>query len=391
MPTHPIMDPHSTVPSLLALSAALLEARDEDAVLRAVMRVSCELILAEGCVFIPFGEYMQTLPVLEFGRIPVQVGTDWDTLLTHPSTRSECKACAERQGGTQCVLLRQSVDGHFVHCVPLSIQGREAGLFSFIFPTEAEINEQSETLLAETIHLGALAIETISARMMTFQLSSSQDDNLQPKEIETRAILGERMRLAREIHDGLAQTLAFLKIEVGRAERMLEQDKSDSAARVLHDTARTLSDAYLDARQAIENLRRVPDGNLAEWLKQVAEDFESVAGQNVDVELCLERDLPSSIKVQMIRIVQEALTNVRKHAAATRVVLSARAMDGILVVEVRDNGRGFVVDSPGGARFGLRGMRERAEAIGAELQVDSLPATGTTVRLSLSLPAESAK
>jgi signal transduction histidine kinase len=66
-------------------------------------------------------------------------------------------------------------------------------------------------------------------------------------------------------------------------------------------------------------------------------------------------------------------------------------MDGILVVEVRDNGRGFVVDSPGGARFGLRGMRERAEAIGAELQVDSLPATGTTVRLSLSLPAESAK
>jgi len=207
-------------------------------------------------------------------------------------------------------------------------------------------------------------------------------------EVETRAILGERMRLAREIHDGLAQTLAFLKIEVGRAERFLEQGKTDSASRILHDSNRTLSDAYLDARQAIENLRRVPDGNVADWLRQVAEDFESVAGQTVELDLRLNHDLPIASKVQMIRIVQEALTNVRKHAEASRVCLTGRETVEAMVIEVEDNGRGFAVDLPGATRFGLRGMRERAEAIGAEIQVRSHSSSGTTVSLTLPLPRE---
>ena len=386
MPAQLEADSRRSLSLLLSLSAALLEARDEESILHSAMRVGCEIVMAEGCLFVPFGEYAQTLSALEFGRIPALTGADWNTLLVHPSTRQTCKACAARHGGPECILLRQSVEDHFVHCVPLSVQGREAGLFSFIFPGETLISEESELILLEAVHLSGLALETLSARTF-IPPSASTSDALEPSqsEIETRAILGERMRLAREIHDGLAQTLAFLKIEVGRAERFLAQGKSDSAARVLHDTNRTLSDAYLDARQAIENLRRVPDGSVSEWLKQVAEDFESVAGQSVEVDLPLTRDLPTSTKVQMIRIVQEALTNVRKHAEASRVSLVARESEQDVVVEVRDNGRGFAVDLPGATRFGLRGMRERAETIGAEIQVSSYPAVGTTVRLRVPL------
>ena len=356
--------------------------------MRSVMRVGCEIVMAEGCVFVPFGEYAHTLPALEFGRIPVLTGADWSAVLTHPATRQTCKACTARQGGPDCILLRQSVEDHFVHCAPLSMQGREAGLFSFIFPVETQVGEESEQILFEAVHLAGLALESLSLRMLitpAAPLSSGLESN---PEIETRAILGERMRLAREIHDGLAQTLAFLKIEVGRAERLLEQGKAESAGRVLHDTARTLSDAYLDARQAIENLRRVPDGNLSAWLKQVADDFESIAGQGVEVDLHLSHDLPTGMKVQMIRIVQEALTNVRKHAEASHVRLLGRESESELIVEVQDDGRGFAVDSLGAARFGLRGMRERAETIGAEIQVRSCLSGGTTVCLSLPLPQE---
>lgn len=381
-PREPESSPHIT--SLLALSAALLESRDEEAVLRATMRVGCEIVMAEGCLFVPFGEYVQTLPALEFGRLPILESAGWSTVLTHPSTRQTCKACTTRYGGPDCILLRDSMEDRFVHCAPLSIKSREAGLFSFIFSVETDVNEDSEILLAESVRLTGLALETLSLRSLTLPTTTFPIDT-EPNgpQIETRAILGERMRLAREIHDGLAQTLAFLKIEVGRAERFLEQGKSDSAARVLHDSTRTLSDAYLDARQAIENLRRVPDGSTADWLKQVAEDFESVAGQSVATDFQLSHELSINVKVQMIRIVQEALTNVRKHAEASHVSLTARESDENIIVEVKDNGRGFAVDLPGATHFGLRGMRERAEAIGAEVHVFSCPSNGTTVRLSV--------
>ncbi len=384
MPAHreQFTSPHAAL--LLSLSASLLEAQEEGSILRAAMRTGCEVVQAEGCVFMPFGEYTQTLPALEFGRTPPLVHTDWNTLLTRPPTRQVCKACSVRQGDPQCILVRDSMEDHYVHCVPLPMYGREAGLFSFIFAAQPHVSEEMEAYLAEIMHLCGVALETLSYRSAVRpSLPSHGDFGTNLIEVETRAIMGERVRLAREIHDGLAQTLAFLKIEVGRAERFLEQGKSDSAARVLHDTGRTLSDAYLDARQAIENLRRVPDGNMADWLKQVAEDFESVAGQNVALDLRLSRDLPINVKVQVIRIVQEALTNVRKHAMASEVRLAARESQDGLLVEVADNGRGFDVASPGAARFGLRGMRERAEGIGADLQVSSCITSGTTVSLRL--------
>ena len=136
-------------------------------------------------------------------------------------------------------------------------------------------------------------------------------------------------RLAREIHDGLAQTLAFLKIEIGRAENMLAQGKSEQASRILKNSSRTIGDAYLDTRQAIENLRRAPDDHLEVWLRQAAQDFEELSGLPVDLDLRLSRDFPANVQAQLIRIVQEALTNVRKHAQAGRVRLAAWEADRI--------------------------------------------------------------
>jgi len=375
----------------LALSAYLLEAHDEESALRAVMRVGCDVIGADGCLFIPFDEFLQRLSPLEFGRVPaLEAG-----LLSAPSQRQMCKVCEARRAGSECALLHMHPAGGFVYCVPLRARGREAGLFSFIFAAEPRVDEETEWFLAEAMRLVELALDArerdslpLGSAMEYLEKTPALTEEMQSllPQIELRAILGERTRLAREIHDGLAQTLAFLKIEIGRAEKFIAQGEHDRAARILKDSSRTISDAYLDARQAIENLRRAPDGRLETWLHQVADDFELLTGLPVEVDARLTSDFPPNLQVQMIRIVQEALTNIRRHAAASHVRLSAREEQGSLVIEVADDGRGFSPEEAvTAARFGLRGMRERAESIGADFQITSCPENGTTVRLHIPL------
>lgn len=371
----------------LALAASLLEATDEASALRAAMRAGCDALGADGCLFMPFNEFAQRLSPLEFGRVP-----SFDAeQLSQPSQRQKCKLCETRHAGRECALLHGDPDANFIHCVPLRARGREVGLFSFIFSSKPRIRKPVEGFLSEAMRLTELALDALERGQLVCSRSSSPLPALTEEmqallpQIETRAILGERTRLAREIHDGLAQTLAFLKIEIGRAESMLAQGKSGQAARILKDSSRTIGDAYLDARQAIENLRRAPDDHIETWLNQAALDFEELSGLPVDVDLRLTHDFPASVQAQLIRIVQEAFTNVRKHAQADRVRLAAWEDGGDTLIEVADNGRGFSPPDITAARFGLRGMRERAESVGAEFQVTSCPNGGTNIHLRIPL------
>jgi len=203
--------------------------------------------------------------------------------------------------------------------------------------------------------------------------------------VEYQAVLDERARLAREIHDGLAQTLAFLKMQSDQMQTYLAQGRLDRLTDTLAASNRTLSDAYLDARQAIDNLRRVPDMDLDALLRRLAEEFSVAAGIPVDVSRVeAMHNYSSSVRAQLVRIVQETLANVRKHAQAKSVTLSAREKEGELILEVYDDGLGFTPDMvASSSQYGLRGMRERAEMIGAEFQVISRPGEGTTVRLQI--------
>lgn len=205
-------------------------------------------------------------------------------------------------------------------------------------------------------------------------------------DLEFKAVMAERNRLAREIHDGLAQTLGFLKLQAAQMKNFLAQGDRERIQQILDVSYETLADAYLDVRQAIDNLRIDPTGDgLAGWLEQTVIEFQENSG--FDVELVAAehtRDLPPEVQAQLIRVVQEALNNVRKHARATRAWVSCMANGEDLILEIRDDGIGFTPEEVGVAsRYGLRGMRERAELIGAEFQVISCPEEGTTVRVRL--------
>jgi two-component system nitrate/nitrite sensor histidine kinase NarX len=208
-------------------------------------------------------------------------------------------------------------------------------------------------------------------------------------EIEFNTIMAERTRLAREIHDGLAQTLGFLKLQSAQMSNLLAANDTERLEESLSTTYKVLSDAYQDVRQAIDGLRISPNGDgLSAWLKETCLEFEENSGLPIDLEEFSPREsLPPEIQVQLIRIIQEALNNVRKHSCAKQAWVSCRQLGKDLLIEVRDDGNGFSLDEiPSVSRYGLQGMQERSDLIGAEFMVVSRPGEGTIVRIQVPLP-----
>ena len=232
---------------------------------------------------------------------------------------------------------------------------------------------QRQLSLLQTI-AGQVALVVQNARLMA--------------ELEYKTLMEERTRLAREIHDGIAQTLGFLKLQVAQMRNQLSRGEID---RVLQSTElcyTTLNEAYQEARQAIDGLRISPvESGIRGWLEQILQDFQEVTDIAIDIQDHeLQTEIPAEIHVQLIRIVQEALSNVRKHAQASHVWVEYKETDDEFVLEVRDDGMGFSpedISQP--SRHGLRGMQERANLIGAEIKVISRPQEGTIVRLGMPL------
>jgi two-component system nitrate/nitrite sensor histidine kinase NarX len=207
-------------------------------------------------------------------------------------------------------------------------------------------------------------------------------------ELEFNAVITERTRLAREIHDGLAQTLGYLKIKMAQLKNYAEHGDAIRLADTTDQVIDVLNEAYGEVRASIDGLRTIPDElGLTGWLRRAVDDFQEHSGLSVQILEPVDLvPLPPEVHAQLIRIVQESLNNIRKHSGATEVQISCKLIDGDLVVEVSDNGEGFdIEDIPGPSQHGLQGMRERAELLGADFQVFSRGGEGTAVRIRLPL------
>lgn len=196
----------------------------------------------------------------------------------------------------------------------------------------------------------------------------------------------ERQRLARELHDGLAQDLWLTKL---KATALATQSVLGSETRALTDEVTAAVDAAIaEARRAVAAMRLTGEGNgsLGALLARSLEDFEDRFGLPVEFEC--EPGLPvlaPRAEAETLRIVHEALTNVRRHADATVVRVRAEVEDGALVLVIADNGKGFDPAAIGDGVYGLAGMRERAGLIDGEVRFDSAPRKGTRVHLRVPL------
>lgn len=202
----------------------------------------------------------------------------------------------------------------------------------------------------------------------------------------------ERARLAREVHDGPAQVLANAILGLELCEQIARRSPEQVVDEVvrLKDMAR---EGLVEVRRFIFDLRpsTLAERGLLATLQRYVSDYRSFFG--IEVELSLPETLPSLThdqEITVFRVVQESLQNIHKHARATLVTVRLAVAGETLLTEVRDNGRGFTpsrneITAMSGA--GLGGMRERAEAIGGELHIESQPGEGTTVRLSFPFAA----
>ncbi|HYM82880.1 MAG TPA: sensor histidine kinase [Candidatus Dormibacteraeota bacterium] len=203
----------------------------------------------------------------------------------------------------------------------------------------------------------------------------------------------ERSRLAQEIHDGPAQALTNAIFQVEYVERVLERDPRQvpMELRLLRELLRR---ELGDVRGYISQLRPplLDRLGLDGALRDAIENAKALTGIAVEAELEAPGDeLPEAARTVVLRVLQEALQNIRKHAAATSVRVTTRIDDGEWVLEVHDDGRGFepsLVAARGRRNFGLQFMQERAELIGARLEVRSRPERGTIVRLAVPLAGE---
>ncbi|MEO8280749.1 MAG: type IV pili methyl-accepting chemotaxis transducer N-terminal domain-containing protein [Ideonella sp.] len=291
--------------------------------------------------------------------------------------------CGQPQGQAETRVIPISPEGQSTrlgHCaragyetivsVPVRLQERLVGELNLFYRVQRELSSDDRALL-ETIasHLAG-AIEGLRAAAL----------------LREQAIAEERGFIARELHDSIAQSLAFLKIQIGLMRSSLQNGDAVMVDRTLRELDVGVQESLGDVRELLVHFRtRTNAEDIAPALKTTLRKFEHQTGLVTHLEIDGDGlPLPADVQVQVLHVVQEALSNVRKHAQARQVWVEVQQAPQWRF-EVRDDGCGFA--APGAAadetHVGIRIMRERARHIGANVDVESVPGSGTCVVLTL--------
>ena len=279
---------------------------------------------------------------------------------------------AEQESEAGNMVWMQGEAGDLVALVPIYALGGFQGWLALSKPTVPLLSAQNAGLM----------------RLLCTQLGIARENAAMTLLKQQNAVLEERSRIARSLHDSLAQSLSFInmRFQMLSKNKLLPDDKS------VRDNIEMIRDGiqycYEDVRELLDHFRAKPQyGNFAETVRSVIERSRKQAGIPVVLHIsggdCL---LNSEQQTQALFILQEALSNIRKHAAAQRAEVLLENGDGFTMT-VRDDGRGFDpesrADAEPGQHIGLSVMHERAEKIGAEISIRSQPGSGTEVRLHI--------
>ncbi len=271
----------------------------------------------------------------------------------------------------ECSRLFGLVDGtngfQFHSSIPLYLVERQLGVLNVASTDWRELSEDDLRILHTVSDLLAAAIERTRLHAQASRL----------------AAIEERNRLARELHDTLAQGLAGIAMQLETADARLDDGETAGAQSALVRALEMTRTGMEEARRSVMDLRAAPlEGrSLSEALESIARDTARESGLKVacDTEGA-RRPLPARIETGLLRIAQEALTNVTRHAAASQVRLRVTASADALHLVIADNGAGFDPTHAASGRFGLIGMTERARLMGGELLVESTAGEGTRIR-----------
>ena len=207
-------------------------------------------------------------------------------------------------------------------------------------------------------------------------------------ELQFRAVLTERTRLAQELHDTLEQTMTGIALQLDVVATRFEGNP-ESASHHLKVARSLMKQSQMDLRQSVWGLRSRADEefNLTNALITSGRQITDETGIGMEVKTAGEAyPLPEIVEETLLRIGQEAITNAVKHSGASLVKLELRFSPREVVLEIRDNGKGFdpgACAGPKDGHFGLLGIQERAERLGGQVSISSAPGSGTSVRVDI--------
>jgi nitrate/nitrite-specific signal transduction histidine kinase len=221
---------------------------------------------------------------------------------------------------------------------------------------------------------------------MADQVEIAIQHGLMTAQLQSLSILDERGRIAREMHDGLAQVLGYMNLQVQTLGTLLKQGKEQQLQEQLDQMRQAVQTAHADVRENILSLRTTlaQDKSMASAVSEYLTEFGIQTGIETTLDYQVIGNLPlaSVAEVQLVCILQEALTNVRKHAKANEVEViisrDSRIEGEEIILRVRDDGVGF---APYRSKrsFGVQTMRERAQSVGGRLAIHTRPGGGTEV------------
>ena len=229
-----------------------------------------------------------------------------------------------------------------------------------------------------TFELGGDPVEEIDRLAKSFRrlLRRMHEERSRSGKLVLRAQEEERRRVARDLHDGLAQEFAFIRLEAQRLARKLGDASEGLRLTLASDRA------LFEARRAIAALSEPIDRDVDDLLAETAAELASRGGAEVKLNVQPRLQIEAHKREELLRIVREAITNATRHGGARTITIELADGDG-LRLRVADDGRGFDPDLALRSGFGLTSMRERAEALGGEFRIASRPGAGTEMEVKL--------
>lgn len=273
--------------------------------------------------------------------------------------------------------LVDGTDGLLYHAsIPLYAHGKQLGVLNVASADWRELSRDDLRLLYTVGDLISIAIERAKLFASSVRLGAAE----------------ERNRLAREIHDTLAQRLAGITLQLETADALLEAGAETARAqRVIQQTLALARESIEDARRSVLDLRAAPlEGRtLPEALEKLVAETEEKYELCTDFEVIGGGTLPARVEVGLYRIAQEAINNILRHANAEWLAVQLTIMPETVELEIEDNGCGFDPQQIPGGHFGLTGMKERVKLLGGDLTIHSALGVGTRIIATLPLGKKS--
>ncbi len=289
-----------------------------------------------------------------------------------------CGVCgtAAQQGGICCadasICRWRSADYFGAECkrvvaLPLQFRGNLIGVFTLFFDSNRELAGDAAQTLRSFAELIGISLE--NARLA--------------RENRRMNLMAERQAIANEIHDSLAQTLAYSRMRLSVLQDAVQTSDELLAYKCMRDVNEALGGVQKTVRELITHFRCQMDPlGLQHALQVLVDEFGERTGISLEYSnRVADAGLPLEHELQVFHIVREVLANIATHSRATQAHLVVSRRDGHYVFAIGDNGAGMPADIPQDGHYGLTIMRERAQRIGAKIEVESAEGIGTQVRL----------